>query len=643
MALAAALAGAACGPVRAAPSAEPGAAGTVEVLAGDDFFDEAVVRIPPGTTVEWVNSGRDPHTVTADDGSFDSGMMPSGAIFRRRFDEPGRYAYYCVYHGARGGRGMAGVVIVGAAPQATSGAPSVPEAWGASASGAAGGGPPPAESRAVLPLPPAPAGPARVLRVPESYPTIQAAVDAARPGDLVLVAPGVYREEVTVTTPFITIRGLDRNAVILDGEFRRANGIKVLGADGVVIENMTARHYTLNGFYWTGVLGYRGSYLTAYNNGDYGIYAFDSVYGQFDHSYASGHPDSGFYIGQCKPCHAVITDVVAEHNALGYSGTNAGGDLTIRDSVWRFNMAGIVPNTLDSEKLAPQDGVRIVRNLVYSNHDERAPAKALQYPSFGNGIVVAGGIRNVIEGNWIWDHPEFGVLIVPNLDRQFWVAAGHRVRGNVVWASGRADIALGAPAGAGSCFEANRFATSRPAGIERLYGCGGVLAALGGGDLLATLVPLRRFLQAREGRFASGDWRTQPAPPPQPSMPDPLAPPAPAWPTPESQVVVPPYTSPPDTVPAEALSGGFGTLPALHRPWGREAVGMALYFLPPAAYLATVGAVGTHLWRRRRNVSRAARGLWLVAAVAVPFVGAGSYALAEAARRARHRGARPAS
>ena len=53
---------------------------------------------------------------------------------------------------------------------------------------------------------------------------------------------------------------------------------------------MTARNYTSNGFFWTGVDGYRGSYLTAYRNGDYGIYAFDSVNGLFEHSYAAGQP-----------------------------------------------------------------------------------------------------------------------------------------------------------------------------------------------------------------------------------------------------------------------------------------------------------------------------------------------------------------
>ncbi|NIT75706.1 MAG: plastocyanin, partial [Thermoplasmata archaeon] len=66
----------------------------------------------------------------------------------------------------------------------------------------------------------------------------------------------------------------------------------VLFADGVAIENLTSINHTINGFFWTGVRGYRGSYLTAVNNGDYGIYAFDSGDGLFEHSYGSGSPDA---------------------------------------------------------------------------------------------------------------------------------------------------------------------------------------------------------------------------------------------------------------------------------------------------------------------------------------------------------------
>ena len=78
-------------------------------------------------------------------------------------------------------------------------------------------------------------GEGATLNVPDDFDTIQAAVDEAAPGDLVLVAPGTYEEAVTVETDEIVIRGLDRDEVILDGGFELENGIRVVGADGVVV------------------------------------------------------------------------------------------------------------------------------------------------------------------------------------------------------------------------------------------------------------------------------------------------------------------------------------------------------------------------------------------------------------------------
>ena len=246
---------------------------------------------------------------------------------------------------------------------------------------------------------------------------------------MVLVSSGIYQEAVKVTIPGITIRGESRNHVILEGGFSLSDGIAVLGADGVAIENMTARDYVLDGFYWRSVWGYRGSWLTAYDNGDYGIYAFDSGVGMFDHSFASGSPDAGFYIGQCHPCNAVITDVVSKGNALGYSGTNAGGNLVLTNSEWTDNIAGIAPNTLDSELLPPQRGVTIVNNWIHSNHNHAAPARKDTYPSFGNGIILAGGSDDEVAYNLVEDHPYTGIAVTPNLDRNFWLGG----RGSPTW------------------------------------------------------------------------------------------------------------------------------------------------------------------------------------------------------------------
>src|SRR2546430_2412690 len=258
--------------------------------------------------------------------------------------------------------------------------------------------------------------PTAILRVPEDYPTIQAAVKAAKSYNLISIAPAIYHEAVTVRTAHLTIRGQDRNGVILDGNFKLGNGFEMLAND-VVLENMTARHFVGNGFYWGGVKGFRASYLTAYANGDYGFFAYGSNTGQFDHDLAVGQPDSGFYIGYCHPCNAIISNVISEDNALGYSGTNAGGNLVIRDSIWRNNMSGIAPNTLDSEPNPPQDDTTIINNLVENNNNFDAPSKALEYPSIGNGIVIGGGNNNHILNNRINGHMYYGILIVPNIDQ----------------------------------------------------------------------------------------------------------------------------------------------------------------------------------------------------------------------------------
>jgi Right handed beta helix region len=385
--------------------------------------------------------------------------------------------------------------------------------------------------------PPSSSAGGATLAVPADYATIQAAVDAAAPGDLVLVSPGVYNEAVNVTTPELTIRGLDRNEVVLDGEFELDNGIRVLGAGGVAVENMTARNYTFNGFFWTGVDGYRGSYLTAYRNGDYGVYAFDSIHGLFEHSYAAGSPDAGFYIGQCYPCDAVLDDVHAEHNGLGYSGTNAGGNLLIVNSRFNNNRAGIVPNSGSYELCYPQRETTIVGNLVYSNNQADTPAIGNALLAMGNGILPAGGVGNIISRNRVWDHDLTGIGLIPFPEEQalddqpsrdewdtpctdtrddpvssappellLWDSYDNVVTDNVVEDSRLADLAVGTlsgdPATAGNCFAGNTFTTSAPADLEALAPCEGS----GEGDWSAGALDLGALIAATEDYPPSVDY-----------------------------------------------------------------------------------------------------------------------------------------
>src|SRR5262249_3762064 len=233
------------------------------------------------------------------------------------------------------------------------------------------------------------------------------------------------------------------------------------------------------------------------------------------------------YIGQCYPCNAVITDSLSEWNGIGYSGTNAGGNLYIVNSTWRHNRVGIVPNSGTEEKNPPQHGATIAGNTVYDNNNAKTAAIDIAKPAIGNGILVAGGNDNVVERNLVFDHSLVGVAVIPlpekviNPDDKKAInfdARRNKVIGNDVRNSGAADLGLvtgleNAKDAGNNCFSDNKFKTSLPENLEQLVPCG---------------KPASPAFETDLGRFASlltakkppaSDYRTV-ALPPAPDLPD---------------------------------------------------------------------------------------------------------------------------
>jgi len=266
-----------------------------------------------------------------------------------------------------------------------------------------------------------------------SFSTIQAAVDASKKGDWILIAPGDYHETadetpsaedssyasgasatdysdgnfggVLVDTPGITLRGMNRSKVIVDGTKAGApkpcdpapqyqnlgptgtsgaegrNGILIWKANNVSVENLTACNFlggagdSGNEVWWNGgansgkigLRGYNGSYLTAtstYFGGEttaaqYGIFSSNSAgTAEWNHLYASNFNDSGMYVGACKQsCGIVIDNAWMEYSALGYSGTNSGGSIVIENSQFDNNEDGADTNTaISGDGPAPANG-----------------------------------------------------------------------------------------------------------------------------------------------------------------------------------------------------------------------------------------------------------------------------------------------
>jgi hypothetical protein len=368
------------------------------------------------------------------------------------------------------------------------------------------------------------------IRVPRDVPDLAGAVASARPGDTIILDAGIYPGGVVVParTHDITIRGVDRNRVILDGADKRENGI-VVHADGVSLLNMSAHNFLENAFYWDEADRFRGSYLTAWNVRAYGIYVEHGSQGRIDHSYVSGAARAAYYIGECRPCRATIDHVVGALSAVGYSGTNSTG-VVIRDSVWSRNGAGIVPNTYANEALPPEARTTIVGNAITSSGRARVPIRTALAGFVGIGIAIAGGNENVVRDNRVTGSERYGIAVLPTAHHVTfdahvkrepgppWRARGNRISRNVVSRSGWADLALAAGSGRANCFTANTARSTAPRGLQTST-CSGA-SPVGDDDVAAVVAaPVRVMFDETIDRRRPPSYTSMPAPPRQPSMP----------------------------------------------------------------------------------------------------------------------------
>src|SRR5579884_3054545 len=335
------------------------------------------------------------------------------------------------------------------------------------------------------------------------YRTIQAAVDHARPGDWILVAPGDYKTTssrtvtgtdgskfpaaVLIKTPRVHLRGMNRNTVIVDGttagppcndakgyqDFGPStsngpaglNGIMVWKADGVWVQNLTACNFlggaedAGNEIWWNGGAnsggdttvsiggwGFLGSYLNATSTffdtsvsqdqaettaAEYGIFSSNWSGGTWSHTYASNFNDSGYYIGACgQVCNQTVNDAWAEYSALGYSGSNSGGQLVVENSRFDNNEDGFDTNSQNGDNPPPQDGACpnngispiththscwvFMHNHVYDNNNPNVPTAGLAGGGpVGTGMSLSGARDDTVMDNTFSGNDAWGTIIVP--------------------------------------------------------------------------------------------------------------------------------------------------------------------------------------------------------------------------------------
>ena len=78
------------------PKAIAAASGSVTIA--DFSFTPATITINQGDTVTWNNNGPTPHSATANDGSFDTGILKKGQTGSHTFNQAGTFSYFCKPH-----------------------------------------------------------------------------------------------------------------------------------------------------------------------------------------------------------------------------------------------------------------------------------------------------------------------------------------------------------------------------------------------------------------------------------------------------------------------------------------------------------------------------------------------------------------
>jgi hypothetical protein len=235
------------------------------------------------------------------------------------------------------------------------------------------------------------------------------------------------------------------------------NGIMPYKANNTRIDNLTTCNF-LNGeagdngneIWWNGGAGsgkvgghgYWGDYLTAtdtyFHNEStvpqYGIFSSNWNGGIWNYTYASGFNDSGYYIGACNQvCNQVLNHGWAEYSALGYSGSNSGGSLIIKNSQFDKNEDGFDTNSQNGDNPPPQNGACpngkispiththscwvFMHNYVHDNNDPNVPvAGSAAAGPLGTGMSISGGRNDTVMDNTFKNNKAWGVIFVPYPD-----------------------------------------------------------------------------------------------------------------------------------------------------------------------------------------------------------------------------------
>lgn len=321
--------------------------------------------------------------------------------------------------------------------------------------------------------------------------SIQAAVNAAGPGQTIFIKPGTYKEAILVTKKgihLIGLKGSHNEGVTIENPGTEENGITVRdNANGFVLKNVTVRDFEENGVFLIRVDNFLLDHVITIDNGEYGLFPLFCKNGLIENCSATGHSDTGIYIGQSS--NVIMQNNKAYGNVNGFEVENS-SDVVVSENESYDNVAGILVILLPGLTVKASSDILLKENYVHhNNHVNFAPPGGgfeLFVPK-GSGILIVGVDNATVKKNKITNNNFVGVAVVstlvlgslaglppeafadiePNAD-------GAKVTGNVLVSNGSApppglplpgvDL-LWDGTGLNNCWKNNEFSTSFPSGL----------------------------------------------------------------------------------------------------------------------------------------------------------------------------------
>ncbi|GEO05292.1 hypothetical protein AAE02nite_29560 [Adhaeribacter aerolatus] len=241
--------------------------------------------------------------------------------------------------------------------------------------------------------------------------SIQAAVNAAQPGDIIMIKPGVYKEAILVDKANITLRGSE--GVIIQNPGDADDGIRVTAnGDGFKLYHVTIRDFEENGVFMIRADDYVFSHVTTINCGEYGLFPIASNGGLIEHCVASGHTDSGIYIGQCQDTELYHNKTY--ENVIGLEIENCSKVVASFNQSYN-NSAGLLVVLLPGLRVTTSTDILLSHNQVNNNNHVNFSEPGGGFENFvptGSGILIVGTDNTRVVQNHVMNNNFLGIAVV---------------------------------------------------------------------------------------------------------------------------------------------------------------------------------------------------------------------------------------